>query len=135
MTEFTDGTAKGKTLSLVEMEKRLEALEKKKYRIRAVKAQKPTLSNWTDTGIANRRMAIFTMPFDGVVTFSIHTINTDADNYYSIMAPNGYAENGYEGKNYKSISLFCNKGETVKLQKGPTAEYDLTVFELSIEEA
>ena len=26
MTEFTDGTAKGKTLSLVEMEKRLEAL-------------------------------------------------------------------------------------------------------------
>lgn len=30
MTEFTDWTAKGKTLSLVEMEKRLEALENKK---------------------------------------------------------------------------------------------------------
>jgi len=30
MTEFTDGTAKGKTLSLVGLEKRLEALENKK---------------------------------------------------------------------------------------------------------
>lgn len=29
MTEFTDGTAKGKTLSLVEIEKRLEAMEEK----------------------------------------------------------------------------------------------------------
>lgn len=134
MTEFTDGTAKGKMLSLVEMEKRLEALEKKKYHIRAMKAQNPTLSNWTDIGIAQRITASFTMPFDGVVIFSIHTINTDKNNYYAIKAPNGYAENGYEGTNYKSISLFCNKGETVKLQKGPTAEYDLAVFELSIEE-
>ena len=30
MNEFTDGTAKGKTLSLIELEKRLEALENKK---------------------------------------------------------------------------------------------------------
>lgn len=30
MTEFIDGTAKGKMLSLVELEKRLEALENKK---------------------------------------------------------------------------------------------------------
>lgn len=134
MTEFTDGTAKGKTLSLVELEKRLEALEKKKYRIKAGTQQKPTLSSWTNVGIANRIAATFVMPFDGVVTFSIHTINTDTDNYYNISAPNGYAENGYEGTNYKSISLFCNKGDTVTIQKGLTAEYDLKVFQLFIEE-
>lgn len=135
MSEFTDGTAKGKTLSLVEMEKRLEALEKKKYRIMAGRKVHPTLSAWTDTEVVNRKNATFTMPFDGIVTYSIHTINTDADNYYCIKAPNGYAENGYEGKNYKSISLFCNKGDTVTVIKGPTAEYDLLLFPLYIEEA
>lgn len=60
MTEFTDGTAKGKTLSLVEMEKRLETLETKLANVGTVYQKSGTLTGVGN--IDNKRLDALSVP-------------------------------------------------------------------------
>ena len=136
MTEFTDGTTKGKTLSLVELEKRLEALENKRLSVKCGRAVEIRLSDWKKIGILERITASFVMPVDGIVIMSLHSLNGDIDNYFRLAINSGaFAEGAFTSTNYQTISLFANKGTAVHVQKpGANSTYQLIYCPIYIEE-